>query len=226
MTVGAHIFNHSFKELLRDKTRVIVLSSHLHLLEHFDQIIVVEQSQWQNNAAAIKKPNNMSSSRSNISGHIVSTGTFAELQGRFASLMSQRTEAELEEERSAVTVDEFVKPGEQAQESKFNFNEALPASSDRNNRKGVDRAAAAGSVANHATAAAAAKQLAATKAKELMHNAPKDASVLIEKEDRSQGAVGWDVWIQYFSSGEKSWSGLALLVSETNNGLGLSLIHI
>ena len=287
--MGAHIFQHSFKELLHDKTRVIVLSSHLHLLEHFDQIIVLEQqSQGQSDAAAAEasaaaagKQPSMSngSSKSNapaelsMGGRIVATGTFAELKGRYASLMSQRTEAELEEERAAAAEEEEDKaeaeaeaeiaaaeesamlekePHASVQESKFA--EALPASPDRDRDdcKSVDPAAgsAVDPAANFksaileklhrtrtvsgntrsnsrrqlrhhpsshgmaAEAEAEAKQLAATKAKELMQNAPKDKSVLIEKEDRAQGAVGWDVWLQYFSSGEKSWAGFALLVSQ------------
>jgi hypothetical protein len=171
-----------------------------------------------------------------MGGRIVATGTFAELKGRFASLMSQRTEAELEEERAAVAEEEearaeaeaeaaiaAAKPEERprsVQESKFDFAGALP-DRDHEGRKAVESSSKRklrhhpSSRSQAATAEEEAQEAKQKKAKEIMQNAPKDQSVLIEKEDRAQGAVGWDVWIQYFSSGEKSWSGFALLVRAT-----------
>jgi ABC-type Mn2+/Zn2+ transport system ATPase subunit len=55
-----------------------------------------------------------------------------------------------------------------------------------------------------------AKQAAAAKQAALIKAAPKS---LIEKEEREQGAVGLQIWIQYFARGGSQWLGAFWLVS-------------
>jgi len=61
MSVGSHIFHHAVQDLLKDKTRIVILSSHLHLLPHFDRIIVMdtapthEEEQDGDGAGRVKK---------------------------------------------------------------------------------------------------------------------------------------------------------------------------
>jgi ABC-type multidrug transport system fused ATPase/permease subunit len=44
MSVGEHIFSECILKLLHDKTRVLAMNSHLHLLKHFHQIIVLGET--------------------------------------------------------------------------------------------------------------------------------------------------------------------------------------
>ena len=285
MSVGSHIFQRALQGMLKDKTRVVVLSSHLHLLEHFDQIIVVEQLPGEgvaNGAGAAEEavsapaandpsaknshgaasaaatgsssasPDSSAKSRSNGSGHIAAIGTFAELKVRWASLMSQRDEeAEpldaVDEEGDAVEMeDELPGVGEPAMQSRINSvdgggaaSPATPSAAEgglgliqpkrqrttsgaarshksrlRSHMSGSrSRSQAADSLEQEAKQLAAAA-LAARQLKERAEEeaAMKDHSVLIEKEDRAQGAVGWAVWLNYFSGGQRSVAGVSLLV--------------
>ena len=261
MTVGAHIFHHALQGMLKDKTRVVVLSSHLHLLEHFDQIIVMEQAvemaagdDAAANGASSKssvpvspssKPlldpaASMADRKTLVSGRIVAMGTFAELKGKYASLMSQRDEEEDEVEVDAIVVQEEVQlpvmaaPWAGGQVSDAPAPSVESKSPESASGLGMEKPARARTISGqtprstkrrlrpHPSSGASrtsadldleAKQAAlAAKAKELEKLAPKDATVLIEKEDRAQGAVGFAIWAQYFSAGDQSAGGIAMLV--------------
>jgi hypothetical protein len=51
--VGQHLFEHSVMGILKEKTRVIVLNSHLHLLSRFDHIIVLQEHHGTSRIAAM-----------------------------------------------------------------------------------------------------------------------------------------------------------------------------
>jgi ABC-type multidrug transport system fused ATPase/permease subunit len=109
MSVGASIFQNAIQTLLQNKTRILAMSSHLHLLPHFDLILVMEQHQESdtNNSPngthkshAIASPSDgkavgVSSTNLNgqlektYGGRIVAQGTFNELKVKFGALMSQ-----------------------------------------------------------------------------------------------------------------------------------------
>jgi ABC-type multidrug transport system fused ATPase/permease subunit len=72
--VGTSMFFESVAGVLRQKTRVVVLNSHLHLLRHFDEIIVVETD---------------SKSGGSVGG-IAARGTFAQMEKLYPALLAQQ----------------------------------------------------------------------------------------------------------------------------------------
>ena len=70
--VGTSMFHESVAGILRGKTRVVVLNSHLHLLKHFDEVVVVEASEQRGNV-----------------GSIVARGTFAQMERLYPALLAQ-----------------------------------------------------------------------------------------------------------------------------------------
>lgn len=87
------MFHESVAGILRGKTRVVVLNSHLHLLKHFDEVVVVEASEKRGNV-----------------GTIAARGTFAQMERLYPALLAQeklraqimQNEDEAEEAETAV----------------------------------------------------------------------------------------------------------------------------
>jgi len=73
--VGTSMFFESVAGVLKDKTRVVVLNSHLHLLRHFDEIVVVETDTKSGNAAV---------------GRIAARGSFAQMERLYPALLAQQ----------------------------------------------------------------------------------------------------------------------------------------
>lgn len=96
MTVGAHIFKHAVQDLLKGKTRIMALSSHLHLLQHFDTIIVMEQGQGAAEGAAPAAAGAAAAGNGTLhtrngtgtSGPSLSAGPAADVQGSGSSTPS------------------------------------------------------------------------------------------------------------------------------------------
>ena len=82
MNVGHHMFESCLKGILKSKTRLLVLSSHLHFLSLVDSIIVVENGC----AAPLSCP--VASLTDCMCSQISAVGTFDELKDRYAALMA------------------------------------------------------------------------------------------------------------------------------------------
>lgn len=268
MSVGSHIFHAAIEGLLKSKTRVVVLSSHLHLLEQFDQIIVIDKQIakttqiTQTNTVAINvdcanspdaagaQPVSVSvgsgadsdpqsdSSSVEYSGCIVATGTFHELKGPYAALMSQRSEVNEEEQidqnRPEEEDDEPIELASTAHHQSHPLSivdeagevaTSTPGPADSRIRAAsTSQPHSTGSRLAHRTSSRDEANIASATAPRLRTRASSKAAAavaaeptivakaqLIEKEDRAQGSVDFSLWISYFSGGSSQVYGVFVL---------------
>jgi ATP-binding cassette subfamily C (CFTR/MRP) protein 1 len=77
VSVGEHIFSNCIQRVLREKTRIIAMNSHLHLLKHFDRIIVLGEKSLE---SSVEKDGNT----------IIFEGEFDEFTKAFPDVLSDQ----------------------------------------------------------------------------------------------------------------------------------------
>jgi ABC-type Mn2+/Zn2+ transport system ATPase subunit len=91
MNVGHHLFDQAVCGMLRDKTRVVVLNSHLHFLPAFDHIIVLQDQDIHGDVQLRDRiPAQVQADKHKLQGHqsvVAGSGTYAEMAARFPELM-------------------------------------------------------------------------------------------------------------------------------------------